>query len=427
MNIRPAAALAVLVLILQLVPLTAAASCAGYHETFTVNVLDASGRPIENASIVVKYDRGQSFGDKYFITPAKLTDSKGQIYYDIYNGGTNTRTIDCEIEINASAGGAAKTVVIEANKHGPTVDVIMEDVYTLRFFVRDQFKAALEDASVAVGNYSGTTDRYGMFTKQLRAGTYQYLASYMDAGQAGSMNITNDTEFEVLFSHYKVTLDVTDDSGNPLPVELMVFNRTFDLPDGHFENEKTFGEAVPYKVTYRGIVNESVITPVSEPIVTVRLDVSSPLFGNITPKTANDRYQLTVEAWDPNRYASGLDLGSMSVYYKIEPSDATTPWGKAIVYSAGRTSFTADFPELPDDSIIKFRAEVKDRAGNRAEKEGQFTTYAVAPPANTTQNETNPQPPEPQEQGIPLIYIIGGVFLLILAVYLVIHMKSKPA
>lgn len=425
MNLRY---VAFFILALQVIPLVFAATtnCTGYHDTFTVNVLDGNRRPISNATVIVKYDRGQSFGDMYFVTPPKQTDSSGHILYDIYNGGTNVRAVDCNIEINATAGGAAKRVVIIAGKHGSTVDVLMDDVFSLKFFVRDQFKAALPNATVNVGNYSGVTDSSGMYFKQVKKGIYPYFASYVDASQAGSLNVSNDTEFEVLFPHYRITLDVSDDTGTPLAATLTIFNKTFEMQDGHFENEKTFGDSVPYSVNYRGIIKEGTISPATLPITEITYDINSPLFGNITPTTMNERYQLNIEVWDPNQYAEGLDVSSMKVYYKLEPSDATTPWSNAVVYTAARNKFTADFPELPSDSIIKFRAEVKDKAGNRAEKEGKFSTYAVAPPVNNTGNETNPQPPASQEQGIPLIYILGGVIVLVLGLYLVFRMKSKP-
>ncbi|MFH0885212.1 MAG: hypothetical protein V1861_05885 [Candidatus Micrarchaeota archaeon] len=411
-------------IVLELAPIVFA-DCVGYHDSFYARVLDGNKRPITGAVVTVKYDRGLSFGDKYFTTPPKETDSSGQLYYDIYNGGTNTRAIDCKIEINASSGGSSKKVVIEANKHGPTVDVILDNVFQLRFYVRDQFKAPLPNSSVTVGNYSGETDSNGMYYKQLTTGKYSYFASFMDASQAGTLNVSNDTEFEVIFPHYRITLDVTDDAGKALPCEIEIFNKTFDLPDGHFENEMTFGESVPYIVNYRGIKSDGTILPPTEPIVYVRYDITAPLFGNITSDIVNNRYKLNVEVWDPNQYAWGLDVSTMKMYYKLEPSDATTPWSNAIVYTTGRNKFTADFPELPADSIVNFRTEVKDKAGNRAEKEGKFSTFAIAPPENGTQNGTNPQPGPPQDQGIPLIYILGGGILLLFAVYLVFRLKSK--
>ncbi len=402
-------------------------NCTGYHDSFNVRVLDGNRRAVEGAIVTVKYDRGLTFGDKYFTTPPKETGSNGQLFFDIYNGGTISRTVDCNIEINASAGNSSRKVVVVANKHGPIVDVILEDLFQLKFYVRDQYSAPLPNASVTVGPWGGETDRNGLFAHPIRKGIYSYFASFMDASQAGSLNVTNDTDFVVTFPHYRISMDVTDDTGEPLPATLDIFNKSFELSDGHFENEMTFGEQVPYRVTYMGLVKEGDILPASKPVVFIRYDVHAPLFGAITPATNIDRYRLDIEVSDPNNYAEGLDVSTMRVYYKIEPSDATTPWNNAIVFTAGRNRFTADFPELPEKSIIRFRAEIKDKAGNRAEKEGQFSTYDVGPLENDTENQTNTHVPPSEEQGIPLIYIVGGAFLLILGIYLVFRLKSKAA
>jgi len=422
--------LLILLLLLGIISpvISAVDECRGYHETFDVRVLDGNRRTVEGAIVTVKYDRGMTFGDKYFVTPPQETGPSGQIHYDFYNGGTDSRAIDCNIEINASAGNTSKRMVVVAGKHGPTIDLVLDDLFRLKFYVRDQYKAPLPNASVSVGNWTGETDKNGLFFKPAKRGVYSYFASFMDASQAGSLNVSNDTEFEVVFPHYRISMDVTDDTGTPLPATLTIFGKEFELGDGgHFENELTFGERVPYKVSYKGLVKEGDILPATKPVIFLRYDVHAPLFGAITPAANIDRYRLNIDVSDPNDYAEGLDVSTMKVYYKIEPSDATTPWNNAIVFTAGKGKFTADFPELPDKSVIKFRAEIKDKAGNRAEKEGQFSTYEVAPPQNDTQNDTNTPPPPSEEQGIPLIYIIGGVFLLILGIYLVFRMKTRTA
>lgn len=402
-----------------------ATDCAGYEDSFFVRVLDGALKPVPGADVTVTYDRGATFGEKYFTTPINQTDSSGKRYYEIINLGTTSREIDCNIVINASAGGARKSVKIIADQHGPTVDVKFDDVFLLRFYVRDQLKAPLKDAAVSIGNFSGRTDQNGKLSGYFKVGSYDYFASYIDASQAGKLNVSNETDFEVIFPHYRISIDVTDDSGKPLDAELSIFNQTFQMENGHFENEKTFGETVPYRVEYGGLVTEDTILPATNPIVMVRYDISSPTFKSITPAVLNNRYKLNVEVFDPNQYPSGIDVSSVKVRYKIEPSDATSPWGSAIVYTTGRSMYTADFPELPGSSIVKFVVEVKDKAGNRAEKEGTFSTFAGA--INGTQNQTEPQPNPSEDQGIPLIYIAVGAIVLVLAAILVFIMKSKAA
>jgi hypothetical protein len=416
----------VLVVLLQLsAPIFSA--CIGYNDSFDVRVLDGNLRPVPGASVWIKYDRGATFGDQYFTTPVNKTGPDGTFHYVIANQGTTTRTIDCKITINGSMGGQSVKLVTEANKHGPVVDVILSDVYPLDFYVRDQLKAPLPNASVTVANLSNKTDKDGRVRYYFKKGVYNYFASYLDASQPGKVNVSNDTTFEVVFPYYKISIDVTDDTGSPLPASLTIFNSTFEMANGHFEHDRTFGEVVPFVVDYKGIKTEDQILPASDPIVKITYDIHSPLFGNITPGILNNRPKLDITVSDPNQFASGIDVSSLKVSYKVEPSDVSTPWSAAVVYTTGRNKFTADFPELSPNTIVTFMIEVKDKAGNRADIDGKFSTFAESNPQNNTQNQTNTQPENPPEQGIPLLYIIGGVIILILAVYLVFRIKSKAS
>jgi hypothetical protein len=280
---------------------------------------------------------------------------------------------------------------------------------------------------VTVGNVTQKTDGTGLSRFFLKTGNYSYFASYLDAQQPGTIEITNETNYEVIFAYYKVSIDVRDDAGNPLPAMLTVYNSTFELQNGHFENEKTFGESIPYVVDYKGLVTEGVIYPSANPIVQVTYDINSPIFGPITPGFLNNRPRLEIPLSDPNEFASGVDISSVRVFYRMEPSEASTPWSSAIVFTSGKDKFTADFPELPPNRIVNFRIEAKDKAGNRADIEGKFSTLAGQQPPNDTQNQTNTQPPPSQEQGIPPIYIVGGVIIVILGIFLVFRIKSKAS
>jgi hypothetical protein len=409
-------------IVLGLTPV-AFAQCIGYLDSFDVRVLDGQLRPVEGALVTVKFDRGASFGDQYFTTAPKATDASGKVHFDIANQGTLTRTIDCKIVINGSAGGESKVVTVEANKHGPIVDVQLGDVYPVNFYVRDQLRAPLLNASVTLGNKSLKTDQFGRAKFFFKKGLYDYLASYQSAQQAGNINVSNDTEFEVIFNYYKISIGVKDDNGEPLPAKLTIFNQSFEMANGLYLNEKTFGEVIPYSVDYKGIVREGVIYPASDPVEDLIYDIHAPLFGEIKSETVNNRPRLTITASDPGQYASGLNVSSIKLRYKIGAADDSTPWSTAVTFTAGKDRFNSEFPELPKNSIVTFAVEIKDKAGNRADIQGKFSTFAETP-TNTT-NQSNPQPEPQAEQGIPLLYIIVGVIIIILAGYMVIRMKSK--
>jgi hypothetical protein len=414
-----------LVLLLLLISLSYS-SCIGYNDTFQVRVLDGKLRPVQNAIVTVTYDRGTSFGDKYFTTQPRYTDQNGLVDMAIYNQGTTSRAIDCAITINGSIGGASKSVKVTANVHGSPVDVKL-DVYPLRFFVRDQFGFPLANASVTLDNKTNRTGEDGSIAYTLAKGNHSYLANYLDASQDGTMPITGDSDFVVKFTFYRISVDVTDDSGNPLAATITILNKTLAISDGHFENEKTFGEAISYEVRYMGLESSGDIIPTKNPDAKVVFDIHSPVIMNITADALSDRPRLTMTISDPGPYGSGVDFSALEVIYRLEPADESTPWDNAVAFTTGRDKVTAEFPKLPADRVIRFRIDAKDKAGNKAEVEGKFTTFSAEAEnaTNITQNQTNTQGNQPQPQGLPLSYIVAGVIIIVLVVYLVIHIKSK--
>ncbi len=414
-----------LVLLLLILSLSYA-DCIGYNDTFQVRVLDAKLRPVEGAAVTVNYDRGASFGTQYFTTPVQYTDQNGLLDMAIYNQGTLSRTIDCNIVINGSLGGASKSVTITANVHGPVVDVQL-NVSPLKFYVRDQSGVALANASVSVDNITEQTGTDGSAAYTLAAGNYSYLASYLDASQSGILTITDDSEFVVKFAFYKISLNVSDDFGNPLPATITILNNTYTPENGYFENNKTFGQEIPYLVSYMGLEATGAISPATDPNAMVTFDIHAPSITDITANALTASPTLTMAIVDPGTQPSGVDFSSVKVTYQLEPADETTPWDNAVVFTTGRNQVTAEFPQLPSDRVVHFRIDAKDKAGNKAEVEGEFTTSAatVENVTNNTINQTITPQNKPPTQGLPLLYIVAGVIIMILVVYLVIHIKSK--
>ncbi|MBI5046470.1 hypothetical protein HZC07_01940, partial [Candidatus Micrarchaeota archaeon] len=225
---------------------------------------------------------------------------------------------------------------------------------------------------------------------------------------------------------YDISIDVVDDNGNPVNSSIMIFNKSF-VTEGHFKYNKTFGQAIPYSVEYRGIVKTCQLTQ-DKPLASIVYDISPPTIGNIQTQINGSRTKMIIPVTDLGKYASGVDLSSISVTYKVEPTDPTVPPSNAITFTVGRNTFAAEFPELPSGKIVQFKIEVKDKEGNKAIVDGKFSTL-VQPPKNNsttnTQNQSNTQTKPQEEQGIPLLYIIIGVIVVLLVIFLVFFLKSK--
>jgi len=412
-----------LILILAQVAFSA---CTGFSEKFDVRVLDARYRPIPNASVWIKYDRGVTFGDIYFTTPPKPTDLDGLVHFDIYNeGSATTRILDCSIVIWGKADEGSRSITIVANQHPNPVDVVLSDVYPVQFYVRDQLGTPLTGAAVMLGNRTRQTDEYGITRFFYKKGDYNYLASYGDAMQAGKLKIANDTAFEIIFNYYYTSLDVIDEAGTPLQATLYIANSTVLLADGHYENNRSFGDEIPYSVDYVGIVNSGTLTQ-SQPNAKLIYDLHAPLFGNADITTVNNRPKLTMSITDPGTYASGVDPRTFKVTYRLEPAEPTTPWSTAVTFAVGaRNTFAAQLPEMPPNRIVQFRAEIKDMAGNKANLDGKFSTFVGdGTVGNNTQNQTKPPENGSKDQGIPLVYVLIGVIAVVLVIYFVFRTRA---
>lgn len=217
----------------------------GYNDSFNVRVLDAKLRPVEGAAVNVTFDRGATFGEQYLTTPTRLTDASGTLHFDLINQGTSSREVDCNILIQASAGGDSNHTTVLATEHGSVVDAPLTSLYQVRFYVRDGTNSPLPNATVTLANFTGRTDASGLAMFTILAGQHDYLASYLDGGQAGRINVSDDTMFEVMLRASKVTVEVSDDMGGPLQATLYIFNKTYTLPDGKFEYPVTYGSEIP--------------------------------------------------------------------------------------------------------------------------------------------------------------------------------------
>jgi len=222
-------------------------------------------------------------------------------------------------------------------------------------------------------------------------------------------------------------VDVIDDFEQPLNATLRMFNQTFQMEDGHFEYNRTFGNDIPYTITYKGEEKSGRMDASDDPTLEVIYDIHAPKFGDITSTIGMNFTKLRIEVSDPGQHASGIDLPTFQVLYKVEPSSASDPWNKAVTFSTERGVFTADFRSLPPNRVVNFKVEVSDNAGNRADIDGQFSTYQPEDKPSDTQDQTETQENGQEEQEIPLIYIIGGVILIIIGIYLVIRIKSMTS
>ncbi|MBN1169526.1 hypothetical protein JXA56_00735 [Candidatus Micrarchaeota archaeon] len=412
----------IIILLLLLAP-AFAVDCSGKTVEFDLRVLDAKFRPIQNAEVWIRYDPGTSFGEKYFTTVPRLTDENGKVHYLIRNQGTTVREIDCTIWAYARVEGINQSISVKALEHGPIIDIQFREVYPINFYVKDQYNAGLSNASVTIGDKLKKTDKNGYAKFHFPKGSHSYLANFEAAKKSGTIVVDEDVDFTVIFPYSNIQVETKDDRGDHIPATITILGETITLHNGIYYSERAYGEYIEYEVVYRGIVKSGMLVPAENAKIEVIYDVHAPTFGEIFAEVVNNRTRLNIQVTDEGIFASGIEVTSMRVNYRLEPADATTPWDSATVFATGFNSFAVEFPQLPPNSIVQFRADVKDRAENRATIDGKFSTLTVRDP--DTQNQTDTQKTEPEDQGMPLFYIISGGFIAILAIYLVFRIKSK--
>lgn len=415
--------------ILLLATSIVSADCEGYIDSFNVLVVDAKLRPVEGAAVQVKYDPGTSFGEKYYATPARYTDSSGKLSYIVRNQGTSTRSSDCTITINATKSGVKKTESVEANRHSNNI-VIKLPIHRVFMRVRDQYGQAIENASISIRTEIKQTDEYGQAIYSLKDGEYEYFVSYKGGKQSELIEIDDDLIKEVILEHHPLKISIVDDQGTLVKSNITINNETIEVLDGKVEYDEVYGDEVDYLVEYEGIEKQGTIDLTLRKEKKIVFDLHAPDFGAVSTTGDPSLTRLMIPVTDEGEYASGLDFKSIQVSYRLEPTDATTPWNDAIVFASSVDTFMADFPDLPKNSIVQFRIEIKDNEGNKATLEGRFSPPETPDPQ---ENQTVPnggnggQPHENggNEQEIPLIYIISGVIITVLIIIIVLRMKSK--
>ncbi len=412
----------IVILLLLLCSFTYATCVGGYNDTFNVRVLDAKLRPVANAQVSLTFDRGVSFGSQYLTTPLRTTDASGEYQFAVFNQGTNTRTIDCTIKIYTQVGLANTTTIITANTHPPIVDIPMK-VYPVLFNVQDQFGKALPNAVVTFDSDTQIANYLGAVLMYNNKGNHTYLVNYLDGKQSGIVTVYDDMTQDIVLTHHDVEVHAMDDFGNLVNANISIFNSTYPVQNGDFKYKNSFGDNIPFSVDYNGTVQRGSIIPALSTSATVVFDLHAPLFQDIKNIIQNNKPALTIQIIDPGQFASGVNAQSIQVTYKVQDAANNAAWTSATTFTSGKNTYTTQFPEIKPNTIVQFHILVKDRAGNSASVDGSFSTAndITQPP----QNDTNPQIKTPNDQGIPLIYIIIGGIIAVLVIYVLFRIRPK--
>lgn len=411
-----------LFLLLLLTSFLFSADCTGYSEDLHIRVVDSSLRPIEGAKVQVTFDRGTSFGEKYFTTEPKETDENGSVFFTLLNQGTTTRKIDCNIYITAWFGPTSTKSTIVALAHPRIVDVKLP-VYQVKFYVRNQNGKALANATIFYVNETKKTNDNGAATFYSGKGEAEYLVSYMSGTESGFVSVSGDTTREVIIPEWDVVVEVYDDNGRPLNGTINYAKETIATQEGKAAF-KVYKDYADIEVVYENLRKSILLNAKEKPNEKVYFDLNPPTISDPTYNISNKRVKMAFEIKDNGVYASGVDPATIRITYRILPAGQQQ---KTKTYSLGGNMYGIDFPEVEEGTIVEFSAQASDYEGNSAYREGRFLIKKQGSEDSSTgspqgENESkksgNQQENEGKKEENTFIYVIIVILLVIFGGYL---------
>lgn len=394
--------LAVLILLLSV---SFAAECTGYVGEFTIRTLDALVRPVEGANVQLTFDRGVTFGQQYFTTQPKKTDENGTVLFVISNPGEAPRKIDCSIYVNAWTGTTYAEKTFSALSRPEIIDVLLP-VYRVVFYVRDQNRKPISDASVFFLNETKKTDASGRAVFYSQNATSDYYVSYKSGREGGSFAVRGDVGREVIIPAYPMSVFVNDDYGNPLPAVLSYAGEEINAPNGS-ASFLVYQDRVQLKIRHENIEKEIDVKPAESQTTTVFFDLNSPRISEPRQSLSDGRVRMSFNIKDEGPYASGLDMHSIKVSYRVLPEET---WHRSLTYPLGGDSYGIDFPEMSENAVVEFSVQAADYEGNKAYRNGRFLVSATAQGEDTQKNNV-------VNEEFPWLYAVLVIIFIIIALY----------
>jgi hypothetical protein len=400
-----------------------------FNDSFDVKVIDAKMRPVEGAWLTVRYQYSKTFGNKYTLTNPGQTNSNGIRHYTIQNQEPNVDNLDCKIVVYGLMDQSINATTIVARSHSDPVIVYLPDIYAVTMIALDGNGKPMQGVIISVDdNASKTTDSAGTAKFWLSSRNASYIASYLKAKVTGNLDIVNDTMYILLFKSYSVTIYLVDDTGKPLNGTLTFMGKKSQLgSDGMFYYNESWGNTIQYTAEYKGVVKTGTMQLDNKNTETVAFDINPPTITSVEQQVVNDIPRLAITIVDSGLYASKVDPSSIVVRYNTG-GNAVSDWSNARVYTYGKDTWIAEFPQLQPNTIVSFRIEAKDYSGNKATIDGKFVSKDSGTPNpnvtinnNTNSNDGNTQK---NEAGIPILYIAGGIIAAFIIIFLVFRIKT---
>jgi len=392
---------------------------AKYTENLTVQVFDASLRPVEGAQAYVDYQLNSVTGKVK--TKPKLTDSRG--YASIIFTGYEQidKETDYAYTLYVKYGDQLVSAsLIAVDKENRTYSMHVES-YIAFVRVFDQNNKPLQ-ANVTVDKVTKPTDAHGNTFFALPPGNYVLNVERNDLVKNIPFvleNATGDQSLDVLLSYYNLDIHVLDDNRRPLSARVEVNGMGAETDSSgmaHFENITTSSPQI--LVIYGQGIKRIQPDLQAGSSLEVTFDISKPsikdLYSTLSPSGVGV-IRFFVDDMGPE--ASGID--SVSVSYEVAGVQ-----NMLSVYTIGYNSFEVKIPAQQIGTIVKYTVTVSDKEGNSAIGYGDYVVSAGgdAPVAANTSVHVTPMP---IVSSIPNEGIFVGVAVLAVLAFAAIYYFNK--
>ncbi len=415
-------------------PAPASNGCdAMYEDTVNVRALDGKSRPIEGASVRLRYQIDKSTGKGYFTTLPRLTGKDGNASFAIKNLENNPANVDCTITISVSLDGRNFTNNIKAQNH-PTIIDFNLDVYSLRVVVTDEKNSAINGALVFVNNRNKTTVN-GISDFKVFKGDTRIFVKYLDGKEEKEVSVNNDLITSIQLTFYKLKIFTTDDKESPLKTSVTIDDKEYETDgSGQLKIDKIVGQYHSVVIKYQGREKKLDLNLVENSEYNIAFDLAPPKINDIKVLEEANKLRVLISTSDEGKFASGISASDVNVLYITENGGTK----KVAVYQSKPSQYSAEIPVAQGLTEISFTVDIKDKDGNKVSAEGTHKLGTSDQNNNTnntnsnnsgnngeTGDSTGNDTPPSSNVGVPLHYIVGGIIILAVVFYAVYRLKFK--
>lgn len=376
------------------------AAFSTFNDYVSVQVVDMLGRPVQNATVFVTYQRDSLRGLQ---TISQLSDALGMASFTIENVEIVEGEVDKTVTIRVLYGYKGARREIEVYQH-PSSIIIQTELYLLKVKVTDQRRAPLL-SRVSAGNFTGYANANGDVAFLVPPGDTTIIADFSNGQQVKSITVRGDTSEDIIFPVYNPIVKLMDDTGEPVKGYVTLLDRIEEADELGMAKFKDYvGPTAVFTAQSKGF-KQTARADLSEGTnIIIFFDMHPPEISNIIVERLGDRYaRVRAMVAESGIYGSGM--GELSDVYVDYVSGSRH--GRETMYMDSNSIYEAELDVGLADSL-SYIVYAIDNAGNRNSVAGSAVLVIL---------DTNSTSPgiiggNLGSVGMPLPIVLGGVVVL---------------